>query len=290
MRQLFVVLLICASAFCKEEASVKLQFLPNVPVTQTDEVNIEMHQTLPGFKLDAKSKQVFQTEMKIISDLPVAQPPLNLLITVKDVSIDMNINDTPFAYKTKEGDSAQSEEGAQLSKVVNRPINLRFGEKFKMEDKNPELDKLMEQLPVLEELNFDEVLKEIFMYMFALSGKDLQVGTTSIIEIPTEFGTNVPLIVTATVSKIDDTAVYANFVGNLNAVDVPMENEIVLPDNKTEKVTMSVSGKFNGTGKWNRENALLHDIQTQFDISGKVKASGLEWPLSVNGTVSMTSK
>ncbi len=269
---------------------VRLQFT-NTPVEQTNELAIEMHQSLPGIKLDANSQEAFRAIVKLVGEdsySPITQPPLELNYTLKEMKIDLNINGKPVRYHTSE--PAASVEVAQLSKVIDKPIPLRFTEGFALDPKNKELQKLIQDYPVLDEINFDEVLRELFIYVFALAGKDLTVGSNFQVKFPADITSGVPIYLNYEITKIDDQAIQANMSGNIDVKGMKLENKLVLEGGKEEEAQMSLSGKITGTATWNRKDALIHQTDSQFVLKGNVKIAELEWPINVTGDIKIKSK
>lgn len=214
---------------------VRLQFT-NTPVEQTNELAIEMHQSLPGIKLDANSQEAFRAIVKLVGEdsySPITQPPLELNYTLKEMKIDLNINGKPVRYHTSE--PAASVEVAQLSKVIDKPIPLRFTEGFALDPKNKELQKLIQDYPVLDEINFDEVLRELFIYVFALAGKDLTVGSNFQVKFPADITSGVPIYLNYEITKIDDQAIQANMSGNIDVKGMKLENKLVLEGERKKK-------------------------------------------------------
>lgn len=279
-----------AFAHSRAEQPVKLQFSPHVPVEQTNELTIELHQSLPGVKLDASSHEVFKAVVKITGDetgAPIVSPPLDVSYTLKDMKIDLNINDKAVRYHTSE--PAQSVEVAQLAKLIDKPIPLHFGEGFALSKENPELSKLISDLPVLEEIDFGEVLKELFIYVFSLAGKELKVGSNFHVDFPTDLTAGIPIQVNYEVVKIDDQVVQANMTANIDAKNMKLDQKLELENGKPEEVSMSLTGKITGLATWNRKEALIHQTESTFKLIGSLKIAELEWPISVNGSINIKS-
>lgn len=284
-----------AFAFCffgrlQAEPPVKLQFTPQVPVVQTNEVVIEMRQSLPGVKLETTSREVFQAVVKVIDDqtgMAIAEPPIDLSYMLKNAKIELKINDREVKYDTQE--PAVTVESAELSKLVDKPIKLRFEEGFALAQENPELTKLLNDFQVLQDIDLRGVLKEIFIYVFALAGKDLKVGANFQVDFPSDLTANVPIRVNYEVVKIDDQIIQANMTASIDAKSIKLEKSLELHSGKLEEIAMSLNGKVTGKATWNRSNALLHDTDTAFTLTGTLKIAQLEWPLNVSGTISVKS-
>lgn len=273
------------------QADTKLQFIPNVPVEQTVIIDVDMHQSLPGFKMEAVSKQDLKATLKMPSeqgDVPITQGPAVLVFTLKDLNVDMKINDKAISYHAK--NPAQSVETAQIAKVIDRPVRLELDEMLQLNENNPDLKKVLEELPQLQKINYEKIVKEMFIYLFAFANKNIKPGSTYTINLPSELVPGMPVSLTYTIDKIEDDIIYATLSGVLSAVNKPLENKLKIGNGVEEEVFLNMKGKISGRGQWNQENALIHDISTDFKASGNLKINNLEWPLGIKGKINVKSK
>lgn len=288
MHRLFIILLILV---CPLAAETKLQFIPNIPVEQTVSIDVVMHQTLPSFKMEAVSKQDFKAILKIPSEqsnVPITQGPVDLVFTLKDLNIDMKINDKTTIYHAK--DPAQSVETIQISKIIDRPLRLELDDKFLLKKDNKDLEKILEELPQLNKINLNKVIEEMFVYLFAFANKNLKEGASYTVNLPSELVPGMPVSITYTIDKIENDTVFASIAGVLSPVEKQIENKLKIGDEKEENVLLNMKGKIYGKGQWNVKNALIHHVETDFKASGKIKINSLEWPLSIKGKVNINSQ
>jgi len=291
MRILLPLLLLLNTSVFGEEA-IRLQFAPNVPVEQTITIDVDMHQNLPGFKMDAVSKQDFKAILKISSEQSEAsslsQGPADLIFTMKDLNVEMKINGKNLVYHAK--DAAHSVETAEIAKVIDRPLRLQLNEQFQLKEDNKELKKILEDLPQLKKLNLEKIIKEMFVYLYAFAGKDIRVGNVYPITIPSELIPGLPVTLSYIITKIENDNVYATIAGTINTANKPLKNKLRISDEKEEQVYLNAKGKILGHGQWNVKNALIHHIDTDFDVTGSIKVNNLEWPLSFKGRVNVKSQ
>lgn len=287
MRRLLIASVLFFSSL---QADTKLQFIPNIPVEQTITIDIDMHQTLPGFKMDANSKQDLKSTLKILSeqsDVPITQGPVDLIYTLKDINVEMTINDKQINYHSK--DPAQSVETAQIAKMIDRPVRLQLDEKFQLNTESPDLKKVIKEFPQLQKVNFDKIIQEMFVYLFGFANKNLKPGASYTVNLANELLPGMPAAVTYTIDKIENDTVYATISGSIAVADKVLENKLLVGE-KEEELLLNVKGKISGQGQWNQNNALLNLIDTHFKASGNIKINGLEWPFNFKGKITVNGQ
>lgn len=259
-----------------------LQYLPNVPVHLNSELKLDISQSLPGLSLSTKGTQQLEANLTLINeqnDLPVSSPPLSLKFVLKSLNIDLQANDENLTFRSDElGASLYL---SQLSKLVDRPIHLQFGNGFQLDRDNEELRRATAELPVLTEISPDHLLVELFLHLFAAGGQELTVGQViekdlSDWEIP-----SLPNTVTYTITDIDDYNVYAEIKGDIEKKKFQLAGEVTIGD-ESEPVGASLTGHLSGTIKWNRDNAMLYELTLDYSYSTRFQLAYWEWLMNVS--------
>lgn len=259
-----------------------LQYLPNVPVHLNSELKLDISQSLPGLSLSTKGTQQIGADLTVISeqkDLPVSSPPLNLKFVLKSLNIDLQANDENLTFRSDE--MGASLYLSQLSKLVDRPIHLQFGNGFELDRDNEELRRTASELPVLTEISPDHLLVELFLHLFAAGGQELSVGQViqkdlSDWEIP-----SLPNTVTYTITDIDDYNVYAEIKGDIEKRKFQLAGEVTF-GGESETVGASLTGHLSGKIKWNRDNAMLYELTLDYSYSARFQLAYWEWLMNVS--------
>ncbi|MFQ5729001.1 MAG: hypothetical protein ACE5GN_01400 [Waddliaceae bacterium] len=278
-----------SSAFAEKKAH--LHYLPNTPVHLSSEVTLDISQTLPGLSLATRGKQNINAILTVSSEqsgLPITQPPFDLTFVLKALRIDLRVNDEEISF-----DSSRMESSlflSQVSKMIDRPIRIYFGEDFKLEGGSAELRRIVKELPILQEVHPENLLVELFMPLFALGGQELIEGKTFKRDQGDHFIPSMPNVVEYTITNIDDYNVYANINGKIEKREFQLEGLVQTNDKKEEVVGVRLSGMMNGKVKWNRDNAMLYDLDMEYTYSAKFKLGEWEWMMNVSLDVQNRTK
>jgi len=273
------------------EKTARLQYLPDLPVHITSEVTLDIHQSLPGLSLATRGNQRLEAMLTVSaehSDLPIFQPPFHLSFVLKSLQINLRANDEDISFDSKQTDS--SIYLSQVSKMVDRPIQLHFGDEFKLENHSEELQQMVKELPLLQEINPESLLIELFSHLFALGGQELTVGKTfqrdfSELSIP-----SFPDQIEYTVTDIDDYDIYATIKGKIEKQALQLKGLVQINDKQQDLVGVNLSGTMNGKVKWNRDNAMLYDMETDYEYSAKFHLGEWEWMMNVTLGVHNSTK
>lgn len=264
------------------EKTANLQFLPNVPVHFNSELKLDISQSLPGLSLSTKGTQQLGADLTLINqqgDLPVSAPPFSLKFVLKSLNIDLQANDENLSFRSDE--MGASLYLSQLSKLVDRPIQLQFGEGFQLNRNNEELRRVAAELPVLTEISPDHLLVELFLHLFAAGGQELYVGQVIEKDISDWEIPSLPDTITYTITEIDDYNVYADIKGDIEKKKFQLSGEVSIGD-KSEPVGASLSGRMVGKIKWNRDNAMLYELNLDYSYSARFQLAYWEWLMNVS--------
>jgi hypothetical protein len=270
--------------------SAHLHYLPNVPVHLTSELKLDISQSHPGLSLSTKGAQNIRADLTIINDqpeLPLASPPFSLKFLLKGIDIDLQANDENIAFRSEEmGTSLYLN---QLSKLVDRPIHLRFGEGFKLSQHHEELSRAAVELPVLTEISPDQMLVEMFLHLFATAGQKLQVGQVIEQDLAEWTIPSLPQKVIYTITDIDDYNVHAEIKGDIEKRKFELGGQISLGE-EAQAVAASLSGQLLGKVKWNRDNAMLYELSLDYSYVARFQLAQWEWQMFVSLNLHNKSK
>lgn len=243
---------------------------------------MEMSQSLPGLSLSTRAKQQIDASLTVTTDntdMPITQPPFDLNFVLKSLKIDLYANDEDVAF-----DSDQMSESLylnQVSKMIDRPIQMHFGDRFDLQSESEDLRQIIKELPVLQEVDLKSMLVELFLHFFALGGKELTVGQTYQRDLGDHSIPTLPNVVNYTITAIDDYNIHASISGNIEKRKLKLKGLVQVNDKELANVEVSLSGTMNGKVKWNRDNAMLYDLEMEYAYSAMFKLAEWDWMMNV---------
>ncbi|MGA8164613.1 MAG: hypothetical protein WB791_06260 [Waddliaceae bacterium] len=264
------------------ERTAHLQYQPDLPVYLDSNLTLSLNQSLPGFSLSSRAKQTIGATLTLTSgqtDLPLFHPPFDLTFLLKSIKIGLQANGAEMVF-----DSDQMESSlylSRLSKMIHRPIRIHFDRNFKMESRSHDLNQMVEELPLLQEIDPESLLVELFLHLFSLAGNELAVGQTIQKVLADHPIPAIPQRIDYTVTSIDDYAIEASVTGEIGKMAFQLSSLMPTESGASELVDVSVSGTMKGNIKWNRDNAMLYEMKMQYDSSGTFKIGEWEWMMHV---------
>lgn len=283
--------LFCSGFSYAAEKKAHLQFVPNTPVNLSSEATIEVNQSLPGLSLSTRGKQSLKATLSISgnhNDLPITHAPLDLTFILKHLKISVRANEEELTFDSE--DIEASLYLNQLSKIIEQPIRLHFGKNFKLESGSEEFQQTMKTLPVLQEVNPEALLMDLFLHLFALGGENLTEGAVIVrqfegLDIP-----SLPQKVEYTITSIDDYHIHARMIGNIEKQSFSLGGKSQPSDKEEELVNVSLNGTMEGKGRWNRDNAMLYDLEMHYIYTAMFKLGAWEWMMNANITIHNSTK
>ncbi|ADI37629.1 hypothetical protein [Waddlia chondrophila] len=281
-RVLLICLILAAQSLFASTKTASLRYLPNTPVHLASDLKLDISQSLPGLSLSTKGVQRLEADLTLRNEQPEPSSsvlPLNLTFVLKKLSIDLQANDETLTFRSDE--AGTSLYLTQLSKLIDRPIQLKLDRHFQLSRDNEELRRAVSELPVLAEMNPDHLLVELFSSVFVPGNQELSVGQVirkdlSDWEIP-----SLPKEVVYTITKIDDYSVYAEICGEIEKKKFQLSGEVVI-GGKGESVAAALSGLMEGKVKWNRDNAMLYELELNYSYSTRLQLASWDWLMNVS--------
>lgn len=276
----FCIILPWSAAFAAKVA--RLQYLPNVPVYLSSRVGIDISQSFPGLSLATKGKQNIEAILSVKGDQstpPIIQAPFDLTLVLKSIKIDLHANDEDISFDSNE--MASTLYLSQVSKIIDRPIQIHFGSGFEFEGSSEELLQVVNALPVFQEVNLENLLVELFLHLFALGGQELSEGQTIKKKLGNYGIPSIPSVVEYSITSIDDYNVYADIGGKIEKQKFQLNSLVQVNDKLKEIVGGTLSGTMHGKVKWNRDNAMLYELEMAYAYSAMFKLGEWEWMMNV---------
>jgi hypothetical protein len=280
---MFTRIFICFFFLCAGclSAEVELTFLPNKPVQQKSQLTIHLQQYLPSIRLNATMEQKLTADVSIVerSDLPVSQPPINILFTLKDLTIDLRANDKEASYQVNKPNTSLFL--AEIQDMIDEPIKLRFDDHFRLKPDTIGLVQLSKELPILSQIHPQSFIEELFQHQFALANRQLEVGKTYTIKINEGVGIK-PTSIAYSVIDINKDEIVAEMKGNIPPIIIDMPIEIPIGDVLYDTVHLTVDGEFSGEVRWSRKNALLYTLKVATTYRGVYQIADWEWTMDLD--------
>ncbi|MEC7840359.1 MAG: hypothetical protein VX777_10010 [Chlamydiota bacterium] len=268
--------------FTQSYAKEELIYLPNKPTTHNSRMKLTLFQSLPGIKVDAAMDQKLDYALTIVdrSDLPVSQPPINMLFDLKNLQVELKSNGTTISYDVKNPETSIFL--AEVNNIIDKPIKLHFDKNFQLKGDTPDIAQLTKELPILGNLHPRSFINELFQHLFALAEKKLAVGEVYSIEPPKDSAGIPPKIIQYTVTKITDDTITATIKGQIEEEKYNMGVEVTLNKDSQETVGLSLYGDLNGEVTWNRKNALDYTLHTETNYLGTFNVATWEWTMEAS--------
>lgn len=280
----FILVLSATCPLSGTEKKARLQYIPNIPVYLTSEVKLDIQQSLPGLSLATKGVQEVRAVLKVSEEsthMTAVQPPFDLSFVLSGIKIDLKVNDEALHF-----DSA--EEGTslflnQVSKMLERPVILTVDKEYQISGESADLTQMTNELPVLKEVNPTGLLIELLQPIFSLGGEELTVGKTLERQVAPQPRSVLPQVLQYKIKEIDDYSVTAEISGELDKKVFKLSGEVAFADQEeTHEVSVSLSGQMQGSVKWNRDNAMLHNLNIRYAYSAKFRLGVFEWLVTAN--------
>lgn len=269
---------------------VRLNYLLNTPLEFHSVHTLDIAKPIPGFDLQGYGKQTISATVSLESDQKgqaIKGPPFDIVLKFNGLKIDLKINETVTSYDTlKPGDSKILK---KIAKIFEEPLRIHVGDTVTLDKKTQEFDDLMLDFPFFKQLDPRNLLQGIIQPILVLNGKDLTVGSTfQLKEIPDTLGLFPET--TYVIETITDKEVTATIKGSVDDQKLKLSGVLEAEDKANEWVNLIFNGKINGKATWNRENALLFNLNSEHSYNGLLKIANWEWPLDFSIKVEMETK
>lgn len=287
MSKLLIIFFLSLLPFCLS-AGIRLHYLPNIPVLQTSNITVDVHESMPVLNLTSTTNQMAKSELVAIqgeSQSPAAAPA-GVIFCLKDIFIDLGINNEHATFDPR------THKGAvplmQLSRLISRPIHFLINQEGILVPDSQQIKGLMKELPALKEIGFESMLHEFLFSIFALVGKDLKLGSTFIQKPSWKSSKTFPDEITYKIVRITDQEIVASIEGICVPLKTVLEKKINIGKEAVD-VEMEAYGAFSGEVSWNRGNAMLYQMQTKYICNAQLQADKMHWGMNINISQQVTT-
>lgn len=259
-----------------------LHYRHGAPVHLTSDLKLDISQSLPGLSLSTKGSQLLEADLTLRneqSEYIDSAHSQKLTFVLKKLNIDLQANEENLIFRSDE--AGTSLYLTQLSKLIDRPIQLNLNEHFELSSDNNELRRAVSELPVLTEISPEHLLTELFLHLFAAGGEELYVGKVIQKNLADREIPALPKTITYTITKIDDYNVYADVEGSIEKRKFQLSGEVEV-GNRVEAVSATLSGTMAGKLRWNRDNAMLYHLELDYSYSTRLQLANWEWLMNVS--------
>jgi hypothetical protein len=283
------VLNLCMHALVLSEP-VRLQYVPSIPVQQTSKLTIEVHESLPVLNLTSKARQIVKFDLTVGSGNGSAltqQVPLNLSFSLKDIFVDLCVNQEEMTFEPKAKQSAIPL--IQLSELIDKPLHFEIDAKGCVIDEAKEIEKNSAAFPALRDIPLKDYLEDLVRPLFVAINKDLEVGSTFQQTCTNSSLPLLPVTWNYEVKEITERDIVASISGTIDSKQIILAIPVKLENHTAEQVEMIVKGTLSGEISWNRANALLYGLQTECRYQVELKAGEMKWDLQASIEHKMSS-
>lgn len=265
LKKILITVLLFSSLSAEE--SVRLEYLPQSPVEQVSTLSIDFHDSLIGSKVHWNATQALTAQVTIQGR--TGSIPLDLSFVLKNMKIEVTANGEKIA-------DFPNLQWAQANRLKNRPLRLIVDDSSDLQIDPQTLRLLNDELPALMALPIASLLQEWFHPVFALAGKDLQLGSTY--SVPSTLS-NTPTTFEYEIKSITDSAVMASVQGVLTTKEINFPFEL---NDLINAAGLVLNGTVTGDVLWNRENALVCQANLQYHFTGSIKMGDNAWSLNLD--------
>lgn len=289
---------------------VKLEYIPNVSLGHKNEISIEINYEDSNAPILIEAAEYIKGDLFLIGptkegadQTPLFEPPFDLRFKLKKFLAAMKIGEKEWSMNSEEAGTLSEDQFLKFDPQLNNPFILHFNDNYNL-TLNPK-----EWLPILGHetesiLPFlQKILSELFQYSFVLAGKDLIEGETySDTKDNRDYQRLLDFKLAYTVTEINDEEITASIVGNSSLqsfkFNIPadaasvylgmaqgknLENNGNINDssssiNEPFVVEISMDGKSQGQGVWQRNNGLISHIRNEINCLFTVKLNDTELP------------
>ena len=259
-----------------------LHYLPNTTVHLTSDLKLDISQSLPGLSLSTKGIQQLEADLTLRneqSEHSASTPLQSLTFVLKKLNIDLQANDETLTFRSDE--AGTSLYLTQISKLIDRPIQLRLDDHYQLSHDNEELRRAVSELPVLTEISPEHLLADLFLHIFGAAGQELHVGQVIHKDLSDWEVPSLPKKISYKITRIDDYNVYADIQGDIEKRKFFLSGGVAV-GNTEEAVSATLSGMMAGKVRWNRDNALLYELDLDYSYSTRLQLASWEWLMNAS--------
>ena len=265
------------------DQSIKLQYALQDPVQLLNTNSLEISQSMPGLKLNSTSQQFIKATLSIEAPhhaANISQPPFDALLRIQAFRVNISANQDNITFDSSQPGNSMLL--AAISKILERPIRIHVDKKLNFDRNSEDVLKILNDIPTLKEIDAYHFLEAILQPMFAMAGKNLQVGSKFQNNIVLGLVGSFPATLNYEVTGITDNQVLATINGEFEPQTIKLKSLMEIDDKKSEQAELSISGTITGEAAWGIQNALLFNLKNHYQYNGVLKIGDLEWPFTAD--------
>ena len=290
LRALNIAILLVLLPHCLMAAPVRLQFLPMVPVQQTSKLTMEVRESLPILNMSTKGSQVFKYDLVAKNRVPNAknfQLPGALTLVVKDMFVLLNVNGQEVTFDPRSENAPPSL--MQFSRLIDQPINLLVNSHGTLENGPETLDKIYKALPALRQMPLESFFNDMISELFSLYDEELTLGAKIEMQSATGPAFAIPATVIYEIVSITDKEIVAKITGTLEKKTMVLDKTIKGEGDRPQKVEMALTGTMKGTASWQRNNAMVHTLNCDYQYQAQLRSGNMRWTMQMIVSNSVTT-
>jgi len=263
-------------------ASVRLYYSPSVPIQHTSKLAIDIQESLPILNLSSKGSQMLKFDLTAAhgqGSTYMQQPPLAVKFLLRDIFINLSVNGEEMTFDSRK--EKASIPLMQLRRILDKPIRLIIDSRGCLVDETNDIKRLGQEFPALQALSLNGMLEDLLRHLFALIGKDLEEGMTyeqACKNVDDEINL-FPERLTYEVKEITEKEVKALIRGQIDQKDLTLRAPLQMNQQNEKPILMTVTGALHGKISWDRKNALLYTLNTEWNYNAQLQSGEIHWPL-----------
>lgn len=235
-----LLILLVSSSFPLIAHEVHLHYLPETPVEASCHLCADIEHHSNGKIVKSQHQQAFKVILNVLSDqpdIPIINFPITLSIDFKAFNWKIQTDGNTTTYDALQPGTNKT--AAQIARLINRPFKVTIEKSGFSLYHSTELKLLMDELPILREWKFENVLENFFTPFFGLAGQSL-------------------------IKNKDYTVSTQDTIYNILSIDTDHIKASLIPLNALVK----------GDILWNRHNALILKTHSKTILNNEHKLLG----------------
>lgn len=267
----FLIAVLLPTLLLGESGPIRLQYAVNQPVFQTSSVEIEVSRG-QAEETPSTARQEIKARLAIIEKKDrgtFVKPSMNLQLTLESLQVGMEAEGHSLKFDSEHPNGSPLM--TEIAKIIDRPLTVVVGEDLKIETDSKDFLKLSQSLEQIGGFRTTNLFSEMLQNLFALAGRDLEVGDEYTLKLALGADERVPLAITYKIVAITGSEVRAVVTGGFDLV------EITQPVSSQDRLFLA--GKIDGKAVWNRRNALIYKTRIHYSYDGVLEEDGQETPI-----------
>ena len=267
---------------CNAITAAQLQYCPSFPVQHTSKLILDVQESLPLLNFSTKGNQIIKFDLMLkngASKAPMTKLPLSLQLTLKDLFIFLKVNGEEIVFDPK-GEKV-SLPLMQFNQLIDKPVTFKIDTNGYLTDTTDVFPTVFKQLPALKDLSLELMLNEMFFYLFSLADQQLMIGAKIQQKIMQDYSQSLPAVITYEILDINEREILAKMEGKIEPKTFLLDTLLSIEGSVAPKVEMKLTGNTEGTISWNRQNALLYNMNNDYHYQAEMQFGDMRWTMQM---------